>query len=56
MSRKFDIFDAIDTNWGHSGVFINFKHISIIVFIVQFEQVNAGWAISNALLQKRQVN
>ena len=34
--------------WSHSGVFIvNFEQIlHIIVFIVDFEQENAGWEVS----------
>ena len=34
-------------HWRHSGVFIvNFEHISHLVSIAEFEQVNAGW-VSN---------
>ena len=34
------------SHWCHSGVFINFEHVShlvLVVSIVNFEQVNASW-------------
>ena len=29
--------------WSRSGVFVIIEHISHIAYIVNFEQVNAGW-------------
>ena len=44
ITSKFTIKTPERRHWRRTGVFIvNFEHISHLVLIVNFEQVNAGW-------------